>query len=334
MEFGLFLTNQQPVGTDQRRALTEQLHLLHMARDAGFASVFAGQHYLSEGVSHIQPLPYLARLAADAGDMRVEIGILLLALHNPVEVAECYAALDVITGGRLIFGAGLGYRRAEDDAFGVPEQGKARRFEANLDIVTRLWAGQAVTADLPWCRLESAQLSLLPVQDPPPVWLAANSDRAVRRAARLADAWMVNPHAALETVRRQLQLFHAERRAAGRGAPAGQPAMREVFCAVDRATAVERARPYLTERYTTYARWGQDRVMPDHESFDIPYEELARERFVVGSPEDCVEALLPWRNELGIDHLVLRTHWAGMPVEHAAESIELLAGEVLPALRD
>ncbi|MFC4002945.1 LLM class flavin-dependent oxidoreductase [Prauserella oleivorans] len=334
MRFGIFLTNQQEPGTDQRQALAEQLSLLRAARDGGWDSVFAGQHYLSEGVTHIQPLPYLARLAAEAGDLRVGVGILLLALQNPVDVAENYAALDVVTGGRLIFGVGLGYREVEYAAFGVPPEEKVRRFEANLDIVTRLWAGEAVDADLPWCRLDGARLGVLPVQRPgPALWMAANSDGAVRRAARLTGTWMINPHATIDTVRRQTELFRAEAAAHGRPAPAEQPAMREIFCAKDRATAIELAGPYLVGKYRTYARWGQDRVMPDRESFDMPYEDLARQRFVVGSPEDCVRALLPWRDELGADHLILRTHWAGMPVEHALRSVELLSKEVLPALR-
>ncbi|KAA9160896.1 LLM class flavin-dependent oxidoreductase [Amycolatopsis acidicola] len=334
MDFGIFLTNQQPPGTDQPRALDEQLHLLRLARDHGFTSVFAGQHYLSEGVSHIQPLPYLARLAAEAGELRVGVGIHLLALHNPVEVAENYAALDVVTGGRLIYGAGLGYRQVEFDALGVPADRKVHRFETNLDLVRRLWAGETVSADLPWCRLDRVRLNLLPVQRPgPPVWLAANSDSAVRRAARLSDAWMINPHATIDTVRDQLRLFHAERAEAGRSAPRVLPAFREVFCAKDSATALEQARPHLAEKYRTYARWGQDKVMPGRESFDIDYGELARQRFVVGSPEDCVRALLPWRDELGANHFIFRTHWSGMPVEDAAESIRLLGREVLPALR-
>jgi alkanesulfonate monooxygenase SsuD/methylene tetrahydromethanopterin reductase-like flavin-dependent oxidoreductase (luciferase family) len=334
VRFGIFLTNQQPVGADQHRALEEQLALLRAARDTGWSSVFAGQHYLSEGMTHIQPLPYLARLAAESGDMRVGVGILLLALHNPLEVAENYAALDVITGGRLIFGVGLGYREVEYAAFGLGVAEKVRRLERNLDVITRLWAGEAVSADLPWCRLDEARLNLLPSQRPrPPVWMAANSDAAVRRAARLADTWMINPHATLDTVRRQVAIFHAERSAVGRPAPTELPAMREVFCAPDRATAVERARPYLAGKYAAYARWGQDKVMPDEESFAVPYEELARQRFIVGSPQDCVRALRQWRDELGVDHFVLRTQWAGMPVEHAVESVELLGREVLPAVR-
>lgn len=90
----------------------------------------------------------------------------------------------------------LGYRDVEDAASNIARADRVRRFTTNLDLVTRLWAGEEVDADLPWCRLAGARLSVLPVQRPrSPVWLAANSDNAVRRAARLGDAWMINPHA-------------------------------------------------------------------------------------------------------------------------------------------
>lgn len=332
MEIGLFLTNQQRVGTDQRTALAEQIRMVHAARDAGWDSVFAGQHYLSTDMTHIQPLPYLARLAAEAGDLRIGMGILLLPLQNPVDVAENFASLDVVTGGRLIFGVGIGYREEEYRAFGIDPRHKVRRFEQNLDIITRLWAGEEVDADLPWCRLEAAKLNLLPIQQPrPPLWIAANADAAVERAARLGDAWMVNPHAALPTVRRQIDLYREARRAAAKDAQQPLPLMREIFCAKDRQTAVEKAAPYIARKYSAYASWGQDRVMPGKESFAVAYDELAADRFIVGSPDDCIEALRPWI-ELGVGHLIFRTHWAGLPVEDALESIRLLATEVVPAL--
>jgi len=332
MKVGLFLTNQQQIGTDQRAALAEQVAMLHAARDAGWDYVFAGQHYLSTDMTHIQPLPYLARLAAEAGDMRIGMGILLLPLQNPVDVAENFASLDVVTGGRLVFGVGMGYREVEYHAFGVDPRDKVRRFEENLDVVLRLWAGEEVTVDLPWCRLDAVRLNLRPLQQPrPPVWMAANADAAVRRAARLADAWMINPHAALPTVRRQVDLYREARRQAGTGEGEPLPLMREIFCAKDRRTAVEKAAPYLAQKYQAYASWGQDKVMPEKESFDIAYEQLAEDRFIVGSPEDCIEALQPWR-DLGVEQLIFRSHWAGLPVEDALDSIRLLASEVVPQL--
>lgn len=333
--FGLLVTNQQPAGRDQVAALDEQIQLVRAVRDHGWDSVFAAQHHLSESFTHIQPLPYLGRLAAEAGDMRVGVGIHLLALHNPVDVAENFASLDVVCRGRLIFGVGLGYRDVEYDAFAVPGDEKVHRFRENLRIVEELWAGNEVHADLPWCRLDGVRLTLRPVQRPrPPIWMAANADGAVRRAARLADTWMINPHATFETIQRQLALLVAERAAAGREPVRELPLIREVFCARTREEALELAQPYLAHKYEVYADWGQDKVMPDKESFRMPYEELARSRFVVGSPEDCIEQLLPWQRDLGVDHFIFRTNWAGMPLDSALSSVDLLSREVVPALRD
>ncbi len=333
-QFGLLVTNQQAIGRDQVASLDEQIQLVHAIRDRGWDSVFAAQHHLSESFAHIQPLPYLGRLAAETGDMRVGVGIHLLALHNPVDVAENFASLDIVTRGRLIFGVGLGYRDVEYDAFGVPSNKKVQRFTENLRIVEELWQGKEVHADLPWCRLDGVRASLRPVQEPrPPIWMAANADAAVKRCARLADTWIINPHATFDTIERQLGLLTTEREAHGRKPVDELPLIREVFCAPTRQLAIEQAQPYLAHKYEVYSDWGQDKVMPDRESFRMPYEELAESRFIVGSPEDCIEQLLPWQNELGVNHFIFRTNWAGMPIDHALSSVALLDEEVIPALR-
>lgn len=329
MRIGLYLTNQHHPDSDARSALDDQLALMRLARDAGWDSVFAGHHYLSNELAHFQPLPVLARVAAESGSMQIGTGIWLLALHNPLDVAESMATLDVITGGRLIFGVGLGYRDVEYAAFGVGPK-RIGRFQKNLELVTRLWAGETVDADLPWCRLTGARLSLRPLQRPrPEIWMAANSDSAVQRAARLADTWMINPHATLATVTRQLGLFGS---APDHRDPTTLPAMREIFCAPDHDTAIRRAEPYLAGKYHTYASWGQHTVMPEKDSFDQAYADLAQQRFIVGAPDECLAALQPWV-DLGVNHFVFRTHWAGMPARHALESIRLLSEEVIPALR-
>ena len=162
--------------------------------------------------------------------------------------------------------------------------------------------------------------------------MAANSDAAVRRAARLADTWMINPHATTSTIRRQLDLFHAEREAAGRGPLRELPLMREVYCAPTRERAIELARPHLDGKYAVYADWGQDRVLPGNESFRTGYSDLAEDRFVVGSPEDCLGHFRRG-GELGINHFVLRTEWAGMPVDDALASLDLINREIAPLLR-
>ncbi|NIP73063.1 MAG: LLM class flavin-dependent oxidoreductase, partial [Gammaproteobacteria bacterium] len=91
---------------------------------------------------------------------------------------------------------------------------------------------EAVSYESDWCRLDNVRMNLRPVQRPhPPLWFAANHDNAVRRAARLGDCWYINPHATLETNRRQMALYVAERRAAGLPLPTAVPCRKEIFCA-------------------------------------------------------------------------------------------------------
>ena len=153
---------------------------------------YSGQHYLNEGNNKaLQLVPLLARLIPEAGDMKTGLGILLLNLHNPVYVAgETVATLDIIARGNFIFGVGLGYRETEFAAFGVPKGERVKRFEEYIDVVYKLWSGEPVTFEDPTCKLDEAVLNIRPVQQPgPPLWIAANNDVAIRRAARLGDAW-------------------------------------------------------------------------------------------------------------------------------------------------
>ncbi len=334
MKVGLFLTNQQRLGADMVAALDEQIAMARLARDRGWDSLFSGQHYLNEGDNQqLQLVPFLARLMPEAGDMRVGLGVLLLNLHNPVYVAETVATLDVISGGKLIFGVGLGYREVEFGAFDVPRGVRAARFEEYLALVQRLWTEDSVSHDGETCKLDGVRMNIRPVQRPrPPIWIAANNDPAIRRAARLGDAWFINPHSTVETIRRQLALYRGELRRRGRPPPRELPAIKEIFCARDRAAALEQAGPYLRGKYADYARWGQDEAMPHDETFDQEFGDLLRDRFVLGSPEECFEQLRPYWEEFGVDHLVLRTHWAGMPAQTALDSMRLISDELLPAL--
>ena len=334
MKVGVFLTNQHPPGSDMVSALEDQYVMTRLARDRGWDAVATGQHYLSEGMSQLQLVPFLARLAAEAGHMTGIAGIMLAGLHNPVEVAECIASLDVVWRGNFVFGVGLGYRDVEFDAFKVPKGRRVRRFEECLDVVKRLWAEDKVSVDNDVCTLSNVTLTCRPVQRPhPPVWVAANSDSAVRRAARVGDTWVVNPHDTTATIKRQMTLYRAELARLGKPFPRVLPFFKEIFCARDTRTALEMAGPYLAQKYRAYASWGQDAVLPGGETFQQPFESLLRDRFVLGSPEECYEQLRPCWEEVGANFLVLRTHWSGMPPGHALASMRLISDELLPARR-
>jgi len=280
------------------------------------------------------PLSLLAVRAADAGPMTGIVGVILAGLHDPVEVAECIASLDVIWSGNLVFGVGLGYRDIEFDAFNVPKGQRVRRFEECLQIVKRLFTEDEVSVETDVCRLSKVTLTCRPVQRPhPPIWVAANNDPAVERAARVGDAWFISPHSPTAAIARQMARYRAELARVGKPFPKVLPLMREIFCAKDKKTALEMAGPYLDKKYKTYASWGQDTVLPGNDTFHQPLDALLRDRFVLGSPEECYEQLRPCWEDVGANFLMLRTYWSGMPVAHGLGSMRLISDELLPSLR-
>ena len=330
MKVGLYLTNQQHLNVDMVSALADQIAMVRAVRDRGWDSILAGQHFLNEGNNQqLEIVPYLARLAAEAGEMTVGMGVFLLPLHNPVYVAETVATLDVITRGKFVFGIGLGYRDVEFDAFGVAKKDRVRRFEEGLALIKRLWSGEAVTHDSGLGKLDSVTMNIRPVQRPhPPIWIGGSGDKPVRRAARLGDTWFIGPMETVGDLRGQVAIYRDELDKQGKPFPRDFPLFREIFVAQDRRTALEVAGPWLRSKYADYARWGAGEG-----AGQVNLEELAKDRFILGSPEECYEQLRPFWEDLGINHFVFRTHWVGMPASDSLASIRLISNELLPELR-
>ncbi len=334
MKFGLGLSVQHPPDDSQPARFQEHVAQVRLARAVGFDSIWASQHYLSDPYTYFQPIPTLARLAGEADGMTLGTGVLLLPLHQPVEVAEQLATLDVICGGRFVFGVGLGYRDVENEAMGHDPRQRVTRLVEGLEVIERLWSGEPVSYTGRVFTLKDVRISMPTLQRPrPPIWLAANGDAGVKRAARLADAWLVNPHATLDTLERQVALFHATRRALGRPPASEVPVIRECCVAPDGKQAVADARPFLEDKYRAYRRWEQDRALPPGEEFADAFDDLARDRFVLGDPERVKDDLARYRERLGASMFVFRLQWPGMEQAKVLRSIRLLGERVLPYVR-
>jgi alkanesulfonate monooxygenase SsuD/methylene tetrahydromethanopterin reductase-like flavin-dependent oxidoreductase (luciferase family) len=333
MKLGLAITSQHLPGEPLDRKLAETIEQVRLAREVGFDLIAVPQHFLTTEFQMLQPSVMAARLAAETGTMRLAVTIYLLPLLNPVLVAEETASLDVITGGRFILGVGLGYRQVEDRAFGVEAGERARRMAEHLDVITRLWAGEPATLDRPYCRLEGVSTGVRPLQRPrPPIWIAANNDVAVERAAILGDAWVINPHATLATIQRQMALYHAALDRAGKPFPAELPLLREIVVAESRASAIETARPYLERKYQAYVSWGQHKALPGDDDMTVAFDELVRDRFVLGEPGECAAELARAAAITGATTIILRAHWAGMPQETVMRAIRLIGEKIKPKL--
>jgi alkanesulfonate monooxygenase SsuD/methylene tetrahydromethanopterin reductase-like flavin-dependent oxidoreductase (luciferase family) len=172
------------------------------------------------------------------------------------------------------------------------------------------------------------------VQKPtPPIWIGGNADVAIRRAARLGDCWYVNPHNTLTTIERQMDVYRRALDEYGKPFPSELPMRREVFVARSRAEAIRLAQPYLEEKYKAYRAWGQDKVMPKGDDFDHGFDELLQDRFLLGSPAEVADGMIALNRRLGVNHIVASVHWVGMPNRLALDQLQILAEDVMPAVR-
>ena len=334
MELSLIVRGQHRAGEDMRARLADDIDLVMRAEELGFNALVKGSHYSAHPLQSLQQIPFLAQAAILAPSLRLVCGLVLLPLHKPLEIAEQLATLDIMCGGKLVFGCGIGYRDVEFQAFGLTRKEAARRFEECLLAVKRLWTEDFVDMQGSHFVLDHANSTVKPLQRPmPPVWIGANIDVGIRRAARMADAWFVNPHNKLATIAQQMEVYKRALDACGKPFPAEFPMAREVFIARSRTEAIERARPSLEAKYQAYRAWGQDKVMPSSDHFDLDFDALVDDRFLIGSPAEVTEQILDLRRRFGVTTLIAGVHWVGMPKSLALEQMQLLAEEVFPAVR-
>jgi probable F420-dependent oxidoreductase len=334
MKIGVFLGTQHPADGDMRRALGDHLEQTRALRDEGYDAVWVGQHYRTYPEQFFQTTPLLARLAAEAGDMTIGTNLLLLPLHNPVDVAEQYATMDVIAGGRFILGVGLGYRPEEYEVFGVERRTRTRRFEEALALLKRLWTEDHVTFEGQFYQVNDVSIRPRPLQRPrPPIWIGAAADPAVRRAALLGDAWISTSVSTFSIVKEQIALYRRTRAEAGLPPAAESAHSIECYVAADRRRAFDESAPYIAAKYRSYFAWGMDGNLPGESAATLSLEELVRDRFVIGTPDDVIRDCRRRRDELGATHLVVRFNFPGMSQANVLNAIRLFGREVIPALR-
>jgi len=327
MKFGIQATSVHGRETPPAQQLAEHREILGAAEEMGFELLGCGQHFLGEQLRYYQPVPYLAHLSQFAPKMRVATGIILLSLVNPIEVAEQIAALDAITDGRATLGVGLGYADREFRAFGVDRKTRVGRFEESLEVIKKLWSGEPFEHFGKHFEIERVEPVTLPVQRPrPPIWIGAQSEKAVRRAARIADGWYVPPfptHKGLVALR---EVYLEEREALGLPTDGDFPVRRELVVAADRDTARREADMRSRGRFETYLKMGLGSDLDAHagEFGGTDVEDL-EERFVLGNPAECAEQLLDLEERTGMTHFMFKPQWPGLPQVEAMRQLELFA---------
>lgn len=332
MELGIIIGDER-TSVPPAQHFDNLLRQVEAAQRNGMRHIAIGQHFLYGDLRWLQPIPTLARLSAEVdANVRLVTTIVVAPLYHPVILAEELATLDIVTQGRLVVGAGLGYRTAEYRLLGVPFAERAARFEEALGLMVELWTKERVDHHGRFWTLEDARPHLHPVQQPHmPLWLGAHREPGVRRAARVADTWTIPPEFTAARIAGLVEAFRDERRRAGRPMPQGFPLRREVMLGSSREDAMERFAARARGRYLAYA----ERELGSHDPQAITerFADVVKGHIVAGTPAQVVAELTALARALPVGPIMVRPHWPGMPVEDVVGYLDDLGREVVPALR-
>jgi probable F420-dependent oxidoreductase len=199
------------------------------AEELGFSHILAYDHVIGANTAsrpgwkppytHLdnfhEPFVLFAYLAGLTKKVEFTTGIIILPQRQTVLVAKQAAALDVLSGGRLRLGIGIGWNPVEYEALGENFQDRGRRSEEQIELLRKLWTRPLVTFDGRWHKVIDAGINPLPVQQPIPIWFGGSDDRALRRLARLGDGWFPLMGAD-EKCRAVIEKIHAYAKDAGR----------------------------------------------------------------------------------------------------------------------
>ncbi len=331
MDVGLYVRDYID---DPTRPLHDQIEeaaeIFSQAREMGFTTIYMPQHFIAYPTVWPQPMEILSRLAPDAEGLRLMTGILLLTYHNPVDIAEQTATLDQISNGRFTLGVGLGYVEKELEAFGTNRAERVSRLEESISLMKDLWTGEEVNHEGEHWTVHGGRLGITPVQKPhPPIWLAAQSLGAVRRAAAIAEACLLGPQPNWTDIDKLSEMYW-EAIAKQPGKTGHLTANRSISIARDRETAVSEAVAAGEAKAGLYTNFN----MQESSTVDFGLggsRELANWA-VVGSPQDCAETIVRSHKENGMEYIGFGC--LNLPKEKVArlEYLQFISEELLPLL--
>jgi alkanesulfonate monooxygenase SsuD/methylene tetrahydromethanopterin reductase-like flavin-dependent oxidoreductase (luciferase family) len=329
MKFGVLQFFSWPERrVDLATVYARALERIEIMDHAGYDAVWLAEHHFSS--FSVCPSVHMVGMLAAARTRRLRIGtgVSLAPFYHPLRLAEEVALLDLLSGGRVNWGAGRGFARVEFTAFGVPPEQSTARFRETVEIVLKAWTDERLTFAGEHYRFDDVEVLPKPAQKPhPPVWMAASSEGAIEWAAGRGFSILMDPHSSGAEIGRKRR-FYAERLAAAGFSEIGRdiPVARLVAIAPSANTAAEVARNGAEWIVNSYLGARHRPVMQTNfapEGID-PVRRYLDEVILHGTPEAVVDQILRLREEIGLDYLLCA------PLSH--ESFRLLTDRVLPRL--
>jgi alkanesulfonate monooxygenase SsuD/methylene tetrahydromethanopterin reductase-like flavin-dependent oxidoreductase (luciferase family) len=333
MRFGLLCSaqaNNDDLGPETGQGFRDYLDFNVEAEALGYHSSFTVEHHFTGWNQVSAPLTLLACLAMRTTTLRLGTAVMVLPWYHPILLAEQAATLDLISGGRLDFGVGKGYRYNEFKGFGVPQEEAEARFEEAIEVIMRAW-----TSRTPFSHHGRFwQFQKLVVEPPtaqrphPPFWVAAASPRSIRRAAARGFNLILDQYAGPDAIGERIALYRSERIANGYAFdPMHVTVARQLYVAengADRKAALAQQAEY-TRRTVAVSR-APDGRPGSHVLAYADTDGATEANALFGTPDEICR-MLTALNKAGAEYVLL--HIAG-----GIEQLHRFAREIMPEFSD
>ena len=332
LKFGLWYDFRNP--PQWRRDNTELYHAcfdqIVRAEQAGFDDIWLSEHHFLEDCYSPSMLAIGCAIAVKTKKVRIGTSVLLLPLHDPVRVAEDAATLDVISGGRLELGLGVGYKVEELKAWGVDPKSRGQRMEEGIEIIQRLFAGERFSFHGEYHNYEDIQLRPLPVQNEPRLWIAGFSNVAVRRAARVGAGYI-----AVGPIGPFTKVYREELVKQGRNPEEHEVAAGYAWLHVSENPEArwKEAVEHLAYQQNEYGKWFKAAGMDFIKPVAAEKKSIEQNDCYIVNPEQAVEMIKKYVKATGSNRFYT---WAVPPGIHPSwtdEHIELMSKQVMPEFR-
>ena len=293
----------------QRFSLQWLSAYVQTARDLGFRAVSTNDHLIHSRPWLDAPTA-LASIVSQSGNMTLGTSIILSVVRGPMQLAKTMAAIDILSNGRLIVGAGPGSSARDYEIVGLNYEERWKRFDESVQALRSLWTGEGFTGR--FYSTAGVNLEPKPLQKPaPPIWIGSwDSDAGLRRVARLADGWLASAYNTLpDQFAMALKKLQSELKTVGKDPASFPNALATMFMYVtENKSEAERL---LSETLTAFLHRPLDQV---------------RERLLVGPPEVCAEKLAAYKSA-GVQRVFV---W---PIKDEADQLTLFQKKVMPLVR-
>jgi len=347
MEFGLFFLMQRDEEWSERAVYNSGLEQMLAAESLGYSSVWIAEHHFNDYGLCPSPPVMASFLAARTITLRLGMGVCLLPLHHPVDLAEELAVLDVVSGGRLDVGIGRGGTLQDYQTFQSDRDDSRARVEEGVALMRQSWSGVPFDFQGRFHSAERLHVRPRPVQRPhPPLYIAANSEDSVLSAARLGLPTLSSFFVPVPELQKRHRIYRETALAAGRSLTEIEDlerrcwGMRVVHVAPDHDEAMRASEaPFMgyQRRMSVLRSESTGGSVPG--SFDRSLlrlrdygEYLADGWALVGTPDEVRDGLQRYREATGYERVLLLMALPGLDTSLALRSMRLFAEEIAPAM--